>query len=56
VPRLKFITICGSIRSLKSTHMQKVLYLTHTENFLFFYFVARKRNIFSRPDMAYLGM
>ena len=35
MPRLKFITMCGTIYILCNLHMQKVLYLAYTGNFYF---------------------
>ena len=50
MPRLKFIIMCGTIRSLKSIYAGSFIFDLHRK-FLFLDFVARKRNIFSRPEM-----
>ena len=48
MPRLKFITMCDTIRSLESTYAGSFIFDLHRK-FLFLDFTARKRNIFSRP-------
>jgi hypothetical protein len=49
VPRLKFLTMCGAIRSLKAAYAGSFIFHLH-KKFLFWNFAAGKRNIFSRPD------
>ena len=46
VPRLKFIIMCATIHSLKSTYTGSFVFDLHRK-FLFLKFVSRKRNIFS---------
>ena len=45
MPRLKFITMCGIIRSLKSTYAGSFIIDFHRK-FLFLDFAAREKNIF----------
>ena len=47
VPRLEFVTMCDTIRSLKSTYAGSFIFDFHRK-FLFLEFAARKRSIFSR--------
>ena len=42
-PRLKFITLCNIIRSLKFTYAGSFIYMTYTGNFLF---VLSEREIY----------
>jgi hypothetical protein len=50
VPRLKFITMCGAIRSLKYTYAGSFI-IDLRRKFLFLEFATRKRNIFSRSGI-----
>jgi hypothetical protein len=48
VPRLKFITMCDTVHSLKSTYAESFIFGLNRK-FLFLECAARKSNIFSRP-------
>jgi hypothetical protein len=56
VARLNLITMCGTIRSLKSTFFSESFIFDLHGKFLFLAFAARRRNIFCIGLVVFLNL